>query len=76
MKKYLSAADYAAWELKNYRSIDELNTFSTYGIKNTLAFPEEIRLQQQTLSLQDFNQWKIDNANKYTLYEQLTGQSL
>lgn len=65
MKKYLSAADYAVWELKNYRYTDELNTFSTYDIKNTFAFPEEIRLQQQTLSLQDF----IDNADKYTLYE-------
>lgn len=76
MRQNLSAADYANWEFTHYRFVDEANTFSPDIIKSTLDFPEEIRLQQQTLSLQDFNQWKIDNADKYTLYEQLTGQSL
>ena len=76
MRKNLSPADYAAWESLNQGRVEEANTFSLDNIKNTLAFPEEIRLQQQSLSLPDFYRWKIDNADKYTLYEQLTGQSL
>lgn len=76
LKENLSEADYISWMLNHLYYYDAANTFPPYIIKDTLAFPEEIRLQQQTLSLQDFNQWKIDNENKYTLYKQLTGHSL